>query len=332
MTLTPALSRGEREPFVAGQHVLELHWPVTPPLAFALYNALTEDDDADGLTLGVSLLYDDGPPGEEQPEALAVLVAHPDGVDALVAKLHAVAQAHHPELLLPQFTQRTMALEAWADAWKAFWKPRRLSPRLILCPSWEVVAPERPEDAVIVLDPGSAFGTGEHHTTQLMLQAVDAEAQRLAECGELAEAFLLDVGTGSGVLAIAACKLGFTKVLATDIDAHAVSVAQTNAELNAVEGRCTWLASASLPPAPVADADKPTVIVANIVRSVLVELLPSLASWLPPHGRLWLSGLITPDLPLIEAAAERVGLVVIQQKQQGQGHSVWYALCLAHQN
>jgi ribosomal protein L11 methyltransferase len=301
-------------------------------LAFALYNALTEDDDADGLTLGVSLLYDDGPPGEEQPEALAVLVAHPDGVDALVAKLHAVAQAHHPELLLPQFTQRTMALEAWADAWKAFWKPRRLSPRLILCPSWEVVAPERPEDAVIVLDPGSAFGTGEHHTTQLMLQAVDAEAQRLAECGELAEAFLLDVGTGSGVLAIAACKLGFTKVLATDIDAHAVSVAQTNAELNAVEGRCTWLASASLPLPPLADAEKPTVIVANIVRSVLVELLPSLASWLPPHGRLWLSGLITPDLPLIEAAAERVGLVVIQQKQQGQGHSVWYALCLAHQN
>jgi len=315
---------------VAGQHVLELHWPVAPPLAFTLYNALAEDDDADGLALGVSLLYDDGPPGEEQPEALAVLVAHPDGVDALVAKLHAVAQAHHPQAPLPQPTQRTMALEAWADAWKAFWKPRRLSPRLILCPSWEVVAPEQPDDAVIVLDPGSAFGTGEHHTTQLMLQAVDAEAQRLADNGELAEAFLLDVGTGSGVLAIAACKLGFTKILATDIDAHAVTVAQANAELNGVANACTWLASATLPPAPVTDAGKPTVIVANIVRSVLVELMPSLAEWLPPHGRLWLSGLITPDIPLIEAVAERVGLVVTQQQQQGQGHSVWYALCLSH--
>ncbi len=173
--------------------------------------------------------------------------------------------------------------DEWRDRWKAYFKPRRVGP-FVLVPSWETYAPA-PGDLVIDIDPGRAFGTGGHASTRLCLEAIG----RATRC-----ASFLDVGCGSGVLAVA-CALRFPEArgLAVDVDPEALAVTVENATKNRVAGRVA-VAAAPLPD----DGRAFDLVLANIQLEVIVALAPELGRRTAPGGRLVLSGL------LVEQAAE----------------------------
>ncbi|RLT34884.1 MAG: 50S ribosomal protein L11 methyltransferase [Chloroflexi bacterium] len=191
----------------------------------------------------------------------------------------------------------------WAEEWKRFFHVLRAG-RLVVRPSWEPYE-AAPGELIIDLDPGAAFGTGQHETTRLCLGALDAQVTTGMR--------VLDVGTGSGILSIAAARLGASSVDAVDIDAEAVVVARENVERNGVDGivRC---APGSIGddwpwgPSPVADAD---LVVANISSSVLARLLPACAAALRPGGVFIGSGYIEDGAPGVEAAVRAAGLSIV---------------------
>ena len=133
---------------------------------------------------------------------------------------------------IPEPVIRELAEEDWTVAWKQQYQLQRVGQRTVIVPAWEEYAPS-PGEVAIRLEPGMAFGTGLHPTTRLCLRALET---RLPEAGEV-----LDVGTGSGVLAIAAAKLGASSVLALDADAVAVAIARENVAMNGVSGRVAVL-------------------------------------------------------------------------------------------
>src|SRR6185436_12087771 len=131
-------------------------------------------------------------------------------------------------LPLPSPKYQTVAEADWAEAWKVNFHPLRLGRRLMIVPAW-LNPPLEPEDIPIRIDPGMAFGTGTHPTTQLCLAAIEKHLRP----GQA----VLDLGTGSGILSVAAAKLGAGPILALDIDAEAVRVARENTALNGVADR-----------------------------------------------------------------------------------------------
>jgi ribosomal protein L11 methyltransferase len=183
--------------------------------------------------------------------------------------------------------------EDWSETWKKGLGPLSVG-RAFVRPSW-VDAPVPPGMVEIVLDPGMAFGTGSHPTTSLCLAALsDLLAARPG-------ASVLDVGTGSGLLAIAARKLGAGRVAANDNDPVAVEVARENAALNG--------AALELTGAPIeAIAGTFDVVVANILANVLVALAPALAAKVAPRGVLLLSGLLGPQEDEVRSAHVASGL------------------------
>ena len=212
---------------------------------------------------------------------------------------------------------RTVREEDWAHAWKKFYKPLRVGQHVVLKPSWEEFA-SQPDDIIIELDPGMAFGTGLHPTTRLCIAALEEVVQK----GDT----VLDVGTGSGVLAIVAAKLGATEILATDIDPIAVQVANENAVINGLTpGELLEIRQASIP------ADKTAhfrVIVANILAEVLAGLFDGkygntpLAEPLVKGGMMVLSGIIEDKADIVIEAATRHGLRLTGRKQEND----WVAL------
>ena len=220
---------------------------------------------------------------------------------------------------IPEAQIREVREEDWANAWKQFYKPLRIGKRVVLKPTWETWE-EKPGDLIIHLDPGMAFGTGMHPTTRLCIAALEETVQP----GDR----VLDVGTGSGVLAVVALRLGATSVLATDIDPLAVRVAHENAALNAVatgSGAPLEIRQGSVP-AGVAGGFQ--VVVANILAEVLAKLFDGaydntpLAEPLAPGGHIILSGILADSAPLVEAAAQRHGLTLTGRLQEGD----WVAL------
>jgi len=192
-----------------------------------------------------------------------------------------------------------LAEEDWSVAWRKHHRPLRVGPRSWVQPPWED-APAAPGEARVLIDPGMAFGTGSHPTTALCLERVD---ELLAE---LAGADVLDVGTGSGVIALLAVKLGAGRVCGTDDDPVALEAARRGAELNGLAPeRISWaLADPDELPAPPY-----RIVVANILLNTLVELAPAIARKVARGGRLVLSGLLPPQAGEAEAAYAAQGLV-----------------------
>lgn len=220
---------------------------------------------------------------------------------------------------LPEPQIRTLQEEDWAHAWKKFYKPLRIGRRVVLKPSWEEFTAQ-PDDILIELDPGMAFGTGLHPSTRLCLVALE----EVVQAGDA----VLDLGTGSGVLALAAAKLGATYVLATDIDTLAVQVATENAQRNGLAvGKGLTIRHGSVPGEM---AGRFQVIVANILAEVLAGLFdsqygdPPLAEPLAPGGHMILSGILDERAPIVIEAAARHGLHLVERKQEGD----WVALVL----
>ncbi|TWJ19571.1 50S ribosomal protein L11 methyltransferase [Geobacter argillaceus] len=184
--------------------------------------------------------------------------------------------------------------EDWANSWKEHFKPTRVGERLIVAPTWEPYAAE-PGDLVIRLDPGMAFGTGTHATTRLCLQALE---QILASCPA---ANTLDVGCGSGILAISAALLGSGPVIAIDIDPVAAEVTTENARLNGVEERI----AASITPLQLVSG-RFDIVVANILAEDLARMAGELAAKVAAGGWLVLSGILNEKEYVVTSAFDRL--------------------------
>ena len=204
--------------------------------------------------------------------------------------------------------------EDWATEWQKYYHPVRVTRHLTVVPKWEEYQPAQEGEKVIVLDPGMAFGTGTHPTTRLMMQALEI----VVRGGER----LLDVGTGSGVLGIAAKLLGADKVLGTDIDEVAVRSAQGNLDLNPVASDIQVMASDLLSDVPAQEFD---IVVANMLAEVLVPLIPQVDSVLRPGGKFLLSGIYEDKVQTIIAKLEENGYALDETMKLGE----WYGL-IAH--
>lgn len=205
---------------------------------------------------------------------------------------------------LPRLHWRAVAPVDWVEEWRRFYRPIEVGEGLLLCPSWLEVPPS--ERTVIVLDPGEAFGTGQHPTTRLCLAALERVA--------VGDARVLDVGCGSGVLAIAAAKLGAAAVQGCDTDARAVEIARRNAEANGVAVEFTTgtvdghRAQGGASVQGRVGAQPFDVVVANISSTVTAALAAPIAALLAPGGRAILSGFLQRDRDTVAAAAGAAGL------------------------
>jgi ribosomal protein L11 methyltransferase len=201
----------------------------------------------------------------------------------------------------PRFSE--VKPEDWENAWKEHYHIIRLGARFVVKPSWREYEPQ-PGDVILELDPGMAFGTGLHPTTQMCLSAIEQHMPRGAR--------VLDLGTGSGILAIAAAKLGAGSVLALDIDPLAVEAARENVMRNRVEA-VVRVAQGSLDEIAPAALD---FAVVNILAKTIIQLCESgLAEKINPGATIVFAGLIDAQEGEVRETLERVGLVMIQRVQ-----------------
>jgi len=210
-------------------------------------------------------------------------------------------------LPMPQPTYRTVAEEDWAEAWKAHYHPMRIGQRIVIRPVW-IPLELGPDDVEIALDPGMAFGTGTHPTTQLCLAALEA----IQPPG----ATVLDLGCGSGILAIGSAKLGAAHVLGLDNDPVAVEVAQKNIRSSGVSERVT-IQQGSLD-SVVTSARRFDLIVVNILARIIIALCDQhLGEIVRPGGLAIFSGIIDHQADDVEAALRTTGLTPYHRRQQG---------------
>jgi ribosomal protein L11 methyltransferase len=212
----------------------------------------------------------------------------------------------------PVFTQLENA--DWSEAWKKNFRPLEIGQRLLISPSW--ITPVKGDRQIIYIDPGMAFGTGTHPTTQLCLQLVE----EFVKPGK----YVIDLGCGSGILALAALKLGAGHALGVDTDPDALRVAAENARRNGLAARLT-LREGSLDSIlqQKAGLRQAPLVLVNILAPVIIRLLGGeLGSLLAPGGHLVLSGILEEQVDSVVAAMHSNGISLIKQEQKGD----WAAL------
>lgn len=192
----------------------------------------------------------------------------------------------------------------WAHAWKAYFWPQKISAHMVVKPTWREYSPDV-DDIVIELDPGMAFGTGTHPTTALCINMIE----RYLRPGDS----FLDVGTGSGILMIAAAKLGAAGLCGIDKDEVAVKVAAQNLELNHVNPQIFRLATGNL----VAEINESfSFVTANILTPIILELLQDISRVLGDEGILVCSGIIVQNMQSVICAMENIGFEILETATQ----------------
>lgn len=204
----------------------------------------------------------------------------------------------------------TVDNQQWATVWQKYYHPLRVTDQLTIVPQWEEYEPADPKEKLIFLDPGMAFGTGTHPTTRLMLEALEKTI--------VGNEYVIDVGTGSGVLSIAAKHLGAGKVDAYDIDEVAVNSAKKNLALNPV-AKDVKVGVNSLLDGIHTQAD---LIVANILAEIIVPLIPQAYENLKPGGKFLVSGIIDDKAPLIRQKLQEQGFVIDDEQQMKDWHGM----------
>lgn len=236
-------------------------------------------------------------------------------LEAFIAEL----SIRNPDAVFSPPTISAVNSEDWSSSWKVHFKPLRVGKHILIVPTWEDAA-ELPGDLVIRIDPGMAFGTGGHETTRLCLELLES----VMEGGPLLMVpSLLDLGTGSGILAMAASLLGAGRILALDIDPDAVEVARENLVLNEMSDliECGTAPLESL-------TEHFDIILANILAEELVRLAPYLTERLQPGGSLILSGILTEKESLVRHGFASQPLKYIQTASAGE----WVAMLYRNEN
>lgn len=199
----------------------------------------------------------------------------------------------------------------WNAEWEKTIQPIRVGRHIVIAPSWHPHSPD-PGDLVITIDPKMSFGTGYHESTRLILCLLENSVKT----GDR----VLDIGTGTGVLAIAALKLGAASAVGVDIDEWSEMNARENATVNGVADRFTILRGtpADVPPGQF------DLVVANIQRSILVPIMPEMIKRMQPASRLLLSGLLIGDEEEITHSAASAGARIVSRESENE----WIALSL----
>ena len=192
----------------------------------------------------------------------------------------------------------------WTLGWRSFFQPVYPTPRMAICPPWDRV-PDPPGGFTIAIDPQMAFGTGHHETTRLALLGLEKKIMS----GDR----VLDVGTGSGILSIAAVKLGASEVMAVDIEADAIENARANCILNGVDAKVVLGQYSVDRVSGVFD-----VVVANIISSILLPIIPELAKRLHPEGYAVLGGILDRERESFCAVLDRANLVLDEMLDDGE--------------
>lgn len=192
----------------------------------------------------------------------------------------------------------------WAHEWKKYYKTTPITDRMIITPTWEPYTPN-PGEIVITLDPGGAFGTGTHETTRLCLKKIE-EHLKVGDS-------VLDIGSGSGILSIAALKLGASHVTAIDIDTAATDATLENLELNGVAEHATVITG------NLVDAVHETfdLVVANIIAEIIVILVPDVPARLGASGKFLASGILVEKKEMVLKALAEHGLQVVDEQTDG---------------
>jgi ribosomal protein L11 methyltransferase len=261
------------------------HQSADGSLSNARYPYVAVDVDPGETDDASALLFDLGSTGVEERDGTTLARGAPAKVTLVAAFERRSEALASLEALPPSWSPRVEEVigDAWRDEWKKHFEPFRIAGKIVVCPPWRAYS-AAPDEKVIVLEPGRAFGTGLHQTTSLVAGVlVDRKTQ-------FHEASVLDVGCGSGILSFIAVVEGAAMVRAVDLDLEAVAVTRENAARNGLGDRV--LADVT----PVASlTGRYAVVVANIEARTLVELAPALICRLAPRGLLVLSGVLAAD-------------------------------------
>lgn len=197
----------------------------------------------------------------------------------------------------------------WSKKWKEQWKPSKISEKIVICPTWEKY--DKKEDEIVIhLDPGNAFGTGTHATTQLCVEATEKYMPENAQ--------IADIGCGSGILAICAIKLGAKSALAIDNDETILETAIENAKINGVSNEIEF----KIETIDKVQNKQYDFVLANILHNVLAEIMPDLKRILKPGAKVILSGILNGKEPVVLEAIEKTGLKLIERVNKKE----WVAL------
>jgi len=201
--------------------------------------------------------------------------------------------------------------EDWAEAWKKHFKVQHVTKRVVIKPTW-LKYKKKNGEVVVELDPGMSFGTGKHATTRFCLKMLD----RVSKLSKRTGMSILDAGCGSGILSIAAVKLGFHPVMAFDIDPESVIIAKENLALNELSSRNAKIYEAEL--SELKPKIKYDVITANIISGVLIQNREKLSSMLKPDGYLILAGILKTDYRELRKSFKGIGFQEILSSSENE--------------
>jgi ribosomal protein L11 methyltransferase len=234
-------------------------------------------------------------------KTLTAYLPYPDDLKSLQRRMEAhlaTLGTIFPEAQSFQLVLQPVRDENWALTWREHFHPQKITDHLIVYPAWVTVPPEC-GDRVIRMDPGPAFGTGKHPTTQMCLRAVE----QISDSREVNRWTMLDVGTGSGILAIYAAMLGAGDIAAVDIDPEALRWAKENARLNGVVEAISFM------DVPLAELQDPfTLVAANLSFTEMAQLHHQLVRLTAPGGWLVVSGILEDQLPATQGLLHHVDL------------------------
>ena len=199
--------------------------------------------------------------------------------------------------------------EDWANTWKQYYKPSKVGEKIVVKPIWEEYE-EKEGELVVNLDPGMAFGTGTHETTSMCIQQLEKYVKQ--------DSKVFDIGCGSGILAIAAAKLGANDVLAVDLDEVAVKVSKENIELNKVEDNVKALHGNLMEVV----SDKADIVVANIIADIIKILAKDIKNIMKDDAVFKSSGIIHAKVDEVKASLEENGLEIIEVQSLGEWNAI----------
>ena len=208
---------------------------------------------------------------------------------------------------------RRVKAEDWSESWKKYFKTIEMGRALLIKPSWSRQKPKKGQ-AVVVLDPGLSFGTGQHATTSFCLKQISALRPKSRTRS------FLDIGTGSGILAISAAKLGYAPVHAFDFDPVSVKISKKNCRTNRVETKVS-ISRKDLTRLPLTSREKYDVICANLISTLLLSERRKILNRVAPQGTIVLAGILETEFAKVKKAYELEGLRLVKSTVEREWHS-----------